>query len=59
MTMATLIKKNISLGLAYSFSGLVYYQHGRKHDGMLPYMVLDREAAEHSKSKFAHSRESH
>jgi hypothetical protein len=29
--MATLIKENVSLELAYSFRGLVHYHHGRKH----------------------------
>jgi hypothetical protein len=28
MTVATLIKKNISLGLAYSLGALVHYHHG-------------------------------
>jgi len=31
MTVATLIKENISLGPAYSFRGLVHYHHGGKH----------------------------
>jgi hypothetical protein len=31
MTMATLIKDNTLLGLAYSFRGAVYYHHGRNH----------------------------
>ena len=31
MTKATLIKENISLGLAYSFRGSVHYHHGGKH----------------------------
>ena len=30
-TTATLLKKNVKLGLAYSFRGLVHYHHGRKH----------------------------
>jgi hypothetical protein len=30
MTTATLIKKNISLGLPYSFTGLVHYHLSRK-----------------------------
>jgi hypothetical protein len=30
MTMAILTKENISLGLAYSFIGLVHYHQGRK-----------------------------
>jgi hypothetical protein len=31
MTMETLIKENISLGLAYSFRGLLHYHHGGEH----------------------------
>jgi hypothetical protein len=31
MTKATLIKANISLGLAHRFRGSVHYHHGRKH----------------------------
>jgi hypothetical protein len=34
MTMATLIKENISLGLAYGFRGLVHYRHSRNPGGM-------------------------
>jgi hypothetical protein len=34
MTMATLIKKTISLGLAYSYRGLIVHCHGRKHGSM-------------------------
>jgi hypothetical protein len=34
MTMAILIKDNISLGLAYRFRDLVHYYHGRKHGSM-------------------------
>ena len=43
MTTATLIKENISLGLAYSFRGLVRYCHGGKHHSMQADMVLERE----------------
>jgi hypothetical protein len=39
MATATLIMANISLGLAYSFGGLIHYHHGRKHGSMLPDMV--------------------
>ena len=35
MMKATLIKANISLGLAYSFRGSVHCYHGRKH-GSVP-----------------------
>jgi hypothetical protein len=38
-TMATHINKNISLGLAYSFRGLVHYRHG----SMQADMVLEKE----------------
>jgi hypothetical protein len=38
MITATPIKKNISLGLAYSFR--VYYHQGRKHGGVQADMVL-------------------
>jgi hypothetical protein len=41
--MATLIKDNIELGLAYSFRGLVHYHHCRKHGGMQADMVLEEE----------------
>ena len=43
MTTATLIKENISLGLAYSFRGLVHYHHGRKHGSVQADMVLEKE----------------
>jgi hypothetical protein len=42
VTTATLLKENISLGLAYCFRGLVHY-HGGKHSGMQAYTVLERE----------------
>jgi hypothetical protein len=31
MTTKTLIKENISLGLAYTFRGLIKHCHGEKH----------------------------
>ena len=43
MTMATLIKENISLGLAYSFRGLVCCHHGGKDGSMQAGMVLEKE----------------
>jgi hypothetical protein len=43
MTMAALIKENISLGLAYSFRGLVHYYHGWKYDCMQANMLLEME----------------
>ena len=40
--MATLMKENISLGLAYRFRGLVHYCYGRKHGSTQVDMVLER-----------------
>ena len=40
MTTTTLIKKNVYLGLAYSFKGLVHY-HSQKHGSVLAYMMLE------------------
>jgi hypothetical protein len=34
-------KESISLGLAYSFRGLVHYHHVRDHDGMQADMMLE------------------
>lgn len=34
MTIATFTKKNISLGLAYTFRGLVHYHHHKKYSSM-------------------------
>ena len=42
MSTAALIKRNISLGLVHSFSGLVHYCHGDKHDSMQADMVLEK-----------------
>jgi hypothetical protein len=44
MTMEALIKENISLGLAYSFRGLVHYCHSKKYGGMQANMVLEKES---------------
>jgi hypothetical protein len=41
MTRATLIKENISLGMAYRFRGLVHYHHGTKHGSIHTDMELD------------------
>ena len=41
MAKATLIKENISLGLAYSFRGLVHYHHGGKRGRIQADMVLE------------------
>jgi hypothetical protein len=43
MTEATLIKYNISLGLAYSFRGSVHDHHGSEHGGKQTDMVLQKE----------------
>jgi hypothetical protein len=42
MTMAALIKESISVGLASSFRGSVYYQWGRKHDSRQADVVLKK-----------------
>jgi hypothetical protein len=39
--MATLLKANIQLELAYSFRCLVHHYHGRKHGIMLADMVVE------------------
>jgi hypothetical protein len=41
MTIATLIKDNISLGLTYRFISLVDYYHSGKHCGMQADMLLE------------------
>jgi hypothetical protein len=41
MTTATFIKETISLGLSYSFGGLVHYHHGGKHGSTQVGMVLE------------------
>jgi hypothetical protein len=43
MTKVTLIKDNISLGLACSIRGSVHYHHGRKHGSIQADMVLEKE----------------
>ena len=43
MTKATLIKENISLGLACSFRGSVHYHHGGKRGSGQADMVLEKE----------------
>ena len=42
MTMATLIKENISLGMAYSYRDSVHC-NGRKHGSIQADMVLEKE----------------
>jgi hypothetical protein len=42
MTKTPLIKESISLGLAYSFRGLVRYHHGRKHGGVQADIVPEK-----------------
>jgi hypothetical protein len=41
MTKATLIYKNLSLWLAYSFRGLIHYHHGGKHGSIQVDRVLE------------------
>ena len=43
MTMAILMKENISLGLGYMLRGLVHYHQGRKHADMRAETVLEKE----------------
>jgi hypothetical protein len=43
MTKATLIKENISLGLAYSFRGSVCYHHVGKHGIIQADLLLEKE----------------
>jgi hypothetical protein len=43
MTMAALIKEDISLGLAYSFRGLVHYHHDKKYGRMQADVLLKKE----------------
>jgi hypothetical protein len=43
MTKSTLIKANISLGLAYSFGGLVHYHHGRNRGSVQSDKLLEKE----------------
>jgi hypothetical protein len=47
MTKATLIKENILLGLACSFSDLVHYHHGGKTGSMQADMVLEEQRVLH------------
>jgi hypothetical protein len=42
-TATLLIKKTISLELAYGFRGLVHHCHGRKHGYVQAEMMLERE----------------
>lgn len=41
MTIASLIKDNISFRLAYNFSGLVHYHQGVKHNTVQADMMLE------------------
>ena len=43
MTMATIIKENISLGMDYSLRDLVHCYHGGKNDSTQAEMVLEKE----------------
>lgn len=43
MTMATLIKENLSLELAYRIRGLLHYRHGGKHGSIQGDVGLEKE----------------
>ena len=43
VTMTSIVKVNIELGLAYSFRGSVHYLHGEEHGCMQADMVLQKE----------------
>jgi hypothetical protein len=47
MTMAPLIKENISLRLAYSYRNLVHYYHGQKHDSVQTDQLLEELSMPH------------
>ena len=51
MTMATLIKESILLGLAYSFRGSVRYCHTEKHGSVQADIVLEKGASPRSASQ--------
>jgi hypothetical protein len=53
MTKATLIKANISLGLAYSFRVSVHYHHGRKHGSTQADTVVEEPRVLHLDPKAA------
>jgi hypothetical protein len=53
MTMATLIKANISLGLAFSFRDSIHYHRVRKQGSMQADMVLEEPRLLHFDPKAA------
>ena len=53
MTKATLIKENISLGLAYSFRGSVHYDLCRMHGRIQANVVLEKQRVLHLDLKAA------
>lgn len=55
MTMATPVRGSISLGLAYSFGGLVHYHYGREHGSRVG-RPSSGEVAESSTSRSTGSR---
>jgi hypothetical protein len=59
MTMATLIKESILLGLAYSFRGLVHYHHGRKHGSVPAGIVMKKSLGVLHMESLAEDREKH
>jgi hypothetical protein len=42
MATTTLIKENSSLGMAYSFRGLIHYHHGGKNGNFQADVVLEK-----------------
>jgi hypothetical protein len=58
MIKATLMKGNISLGLAYSFRSSVHDHHGGKQDSVQADMVLEEQRILHLDSKIARRRPS-
>lgn len=42
MSMITLRKEDIYLGMNYSFRGIVSSSHGRKHEGMMTDMMFEK-----------------
>jgi hypothetical protein len=56
MAKAALVKESVSLGLAYSFSGLIHYHQGRKHGSVQTETVLEELRVLHLDPKAARRR---
>ena len=54
MTIVTLMKEKIELGLAYSFRGLVHYCHDEKHGTRQAHMVLSHAGTGHANSEIVY-----